>query len=261
MKIKNNQDYTEINEIHESAGYMPGLFCNNLQNINNNKKIFNRNLPFNSQKNIYMEHPEIKQCSPLFRDSNISKRTINTKNREFNQIEKSDIALNIDNDSKMRRLNSKKNNCHNEIANNYSKQLMEIDDVGICNRPYPKIAIQNSYSSHNLPNGIKDCRNINSCSNSKPFPMCINENEYNSKMCEVKDWSEYSRINDTSENMVQNTRFYTDKNTHPFILNHIAVEKPKKCIDQYCLPLFNMNTSANAIDGKCVFDKEVKKIC
>jgi hypothetical protein len=264
-------DYTS--DCCERKYYAPGQFCNNKKLVVENKQIFERNFPSENLDITYMNRPQIRCCNFTNKSDNIFPVSCNyigkckeNENKPLNPCNKSifnpgkgtfsGYAVNINDDSILKGLefdNSKCPQCKWHMKLPPEPPILEVDDVQICGRPYPRIAIKNSYPSCDLPNGFKDC-NRNVCLNSKPFQTCFDEKGYNKKKCNRKSWSEYSRIENINEDMIESTRFYTDRNTLPFILNHVAVQKPEKCFKQYCDPLFNLNTSANAIDGKCLYD-------
>jgi len=219
--------------------------------IEDNKKIFDRNfLHANGEYNTYQPRPTYKTCS-----------NNKYKHSEF-QINKSTNSkyLDIEKDSILKNLKKKENvdnNPENICKSECSKSLPnEVNDIFISNSSFPQIAIKNSYIQNDSP--IVDC-NRTICNSFKPFILCNDSKQVNETECYKKDWSKYSRINDLTNQMIKDTRYYTDNNTYPFVLNHIAVNKTQKCYDEYCMPLFNMNTSKNSIDGKCEYNKLKKK--
>ena len=165
---------------------------------------------------------------------------------------------NIDEESKLFRINNK-NHKQDEICIPKSKNVNCIEDVHLNNRSYPKIGINNSYPSDNLPNGIANC-NRNMCMNSVPFNKCINKEKFEYSQNSRKNWKQYSEIHNMNENMQKDIRFYADRNTYPFVLNHVAVAKDIKCYDDRCEDLFNNVTNANLIDGRNIYNKMINLI-
>lgn len=250
----------KISDCPRSKYYTPGLFCNNKKEIEFNNKMYQRNFPSEKINVTYNERPLSKccrynnKCNDIFPSScNFTGNYISSQNNEFNYKNKSIInpgkgtytgyAENINIDSSLKGINS-----NLKLAKKYDSN---INNINCYDTSYTEIGIKNSYPSCNLPYNVKDC-NRNICLNPQPFKMCTNKNK-SKKENNIINWNEYSKINDLTENMIENTTFYTDPNSRPFILNHIAVKKPKICCQHFCAPLFNQFTSANLINGRYIY--------
>ena len=263
----------------ESKYYTPGQFCNNFKNIKENHDIFKRNFPSKDLDITFFPRPiNVKCCLYNDKTKNEFKSSCNYKcnNNLFNYINNdcykdnknkdnhskfnpgegtySGFLKNIDNDSNLIGLNNKSKK--QDILPLYSKKA-QINNIDFSDRSYPQIGITNSYSCENLPSGIDNCSR-NFCLNTKPMMPCKDEKLFNIVQSKRKDWKEYSKIHNMTDNMIKDIRFYTDNNTYPFVLNHVSVGIPKKCYDQRCEQLFNNNTSANSIDGRYTYEKLLK---
>lgn len=258
----NNNNIRYTSDCCAGKYYAPGQFCNNLKYIIENKNIYNRNIPCEKVDIIYQEHPISNRCCK-YNDKSKTKYPsscdyiCNNSGKPNNKLHLRNRF--IDNESELLLLNkSKESNCI------YPKKYehCKIQEPDLFKRDYPNIRIQESFQcKDDILNEQTDCNTIN-CLNQKVFEPCKNKYTFDKSQISRKNWKEYSKINDITDNMVDDMTFYADKNSYPFVLNHVAVQKDKICLNNRCEQLFNNTTSSNAIDGKIIYnDLKSSNIC
>lgn len=257
--MNNNIRYTS--DCCAGKYYAPGQFCNNLKYIIENENIYKRNVPCEKVDIIYQPRPISNRCCKYNdKSKNIYPSSCDYICNDSDKKKPNKLHLRnrfIDNESEIFLLNkSKESSCIN--PENYKNCKLPQPDPFY--NDYPNINIQESFEcNNNILNKRTECNN---CLNHNVFEPCRNKYSFDKSQISSKNWKEYSKINDISNNMVNDMTFYADKNSYPFVLNHVAVQKEKICLNDRCEQLFNNTTSSNAIDGRIIFnDLKNSNIC